>query len=211
MNRLRLIAAVVVAVGSARAADAAPEQKGAPVIKHVPLKAAKPGEPVLVRAVITDPDGVYEPAVYVRSAGASEFVRIKMHPAYGGYEAIIAAEQVSGTLEYFIEAFDEQGEGPARFGSPTEPLVLRTQVALPKVVRPKPTAPPPVDLTETKRAEDTDDDGVLNTWWFWTLVGVAVAGGVVATAVVLTGDDDSGPPQFVGVNVRGPDPTEGLP
>lgn len=40
---------------------------------------------------------------------------------------------------------------------------------------------------------EIDDGGVLEQWWFWTLVGVAVAGGTTA-AILLTQDGTSPPP-----------------
>ena len=54
-----------------------------------------------------------------------------------------------------------------------------------------------VDPTEVKPAV-AEDDSVVTKWWFWTIIGVGVAGiaGGTAAAVILTGDD--GPPPTTG-------------
>ncbi len=48
------------------------------------------------------------------------------------------------------------------------------------------------------RPEVEEDDSVVTKWWFWTIIGVGVAGvaGGTAAAVILTGDD--GPPPTTG-------------
>ena len=56
---------------------------------------------------------------------------------------------------------------------------------------PPPPAPEPQpELVVAPSAESSPDEGapVWGTWWFWTIVGVAVAGGAAA-AVVLTRDE----------------------
>lgn len=154
------------------------------------------------------------------------------------YEAMIPAEQVAGEVEYFIEAFDRLGNGPSRVGQPRAPLVIRTYSPLPpsdasvsvakapeaepppveKIVRPRPLPPlptptadpPPPDVSVAVPAlsDDGDDDGIVDQWWFWTLIGLAVAG--AATGVTFLVLDDSGPVDAVTVEVRAPDPTRGL-
>lgn len=46
---------------------------------------------------------------------------------------------------------------------------------------------------EVKETEVTDEPGITSKWWFWTLIGVAVAGGVTG-AVLATGGDTAPPP-----------------
>lgn len=40
------------------------------------------------------------------------------------FSATIKAKDLTGTLEYFIEVFDEWGNGPARYGSPEAPVLV---------------------------------------------------------------------------------------
>ncbi len=49
-------------------------------------------------------------------------------------------------------------------------------------------APAPQPLAAGAPLRDDESSSVVTSWWFWTAVGVAVAGGV-ATAVVLTSSD----------------------
>jgi hypothetical protein len=44
-----------------------------------------------------------------------------------------------------------------------------------------------------KKTGDDDEDGITKQWWFWTLIGVGVAGAATAIVLPLTlGGDDSG-------------------
>jgi|GEM_PF-2095386 len=51
-----------------------------------------------------------------------------------------------------------------------------------------------VEMLGGKTDDDIEEPGILEQWWFWTLVGVAVAGGT--TAAILLSDDGAGPPPF---------------
>jgi hypothetical protein len=56
----------------------------------------------------------------------------------------------------------------------------------------------PVGARDEQRAAAASRPPVWRRWWFWTAVGVAVVGGVVA-AVALTGDGEPGvPPTALG-------------
>jgi|GEM_PF-5742223 len=65
-------------------------------------------------------------------------------------------------FKYFIEAKDGRGEVVARLGKHAEPLV-ESVAAQKNISRPIP---------------------VYKRWWFWTIIGVAVAGGATAGLVV---------------------------
>ena len=94
-----------------------------PTILHDPVTTAPTGQPIRVRADITDPDGVFAPAVYVRAQGSDRYVSIPMKLEDGVYAAVVPAELVVQDLEYFVEAFDELGNGPSRRGTPEAPLL----------------------------------------------------------------------------------------
>ncbi|MFT7625322.1 MAG: hypothetical protein ACI9WU_004513 [Myxococcota bacterium] len=61
-------------------------------------------------------------------------------------------------------------------------LAVEMEKAAVIVAKPDPDFPPP-------EKEPGDTTPFYKTWWFWTTIGVAVAGGVTA-AVLLSGDDD---------------------
>lgn len=58
----------------------------------------------------------------------------------------------------------------------------------------------------TRQAPGRDDEGggVLTTWWFWTAVGVAVAGGVTAVLLANAGSGDPGFPvsERIGIGMK---------
>ncbi len=210
---LAVLAGVAIAT-SAFAADTTP-----PVITHVAVAHAPEGQAIPIRARIEDQGEIFAPSVYVRQVGTQDFDNIAMRKVLDAYEAIVPAEQVDKDLEYFIEAFDEMGNGPTREGSPDVPLLIKiydpadgppTAVAItpdiPRKVEP-PAAPPPKLVPTEEPAVEEDEGSFVGTWWFWTVVGLVAAG--AATGVVLaTGSDplvDS-----VTIEVVGPDPTAGL-
>ena len=182
-----------------------------PTILHEPVTTAPTGQPVRVRADITDPDGIFAPAVYVRAQGSDRYVSIPMKLEDGVYAAVVPAELVVQDLEYFVEAFDELGHGPSRRGAPEAPLLIRVSApSVPKVVvKPPPENAAAALVTPPPSVEQKDDHGgVLGSWWFWTVIGVVVAGSAAGAAYALTRDGDV---DAVSIDVRGPDPTRGLP
>ena len=109
-------------------------------IEHTPPGVCSKGEAVVIGARIVSRAGrkVFEPAVFVRAIGAKDFLRYAMQPggAVDTFVARLPGELTQRDLEYFIEAFDDDGKGPFRQGSPEAPLRLS---ALP----PPPPAPQP--------------------------------------------------------------------
>jgi hypothetical protein len=68
---------------------------------------------------------VIEPAAFVRLAGEKDFQRLAMQGLTGDtFSAELPASLADRDLEYFLEAFDEDGNGPFRKGSPERPLRL---------------------------------------------------------------------------------------
>lgn len=179
-----------------------------PRITHVRVSKAPLGKAITIRAKIEDESQVFAPSVLVRPKGKKEFDTLDMKRTKNGYEAVIPAEQVTGDLEYLIEAFDEHGNGPAREGSPEAPLLI---AAFDPATAPLPTiapADPKPDVVPKDEKQATKDDGggVHTKWWFWTLIGVAAAGG--ATAIYLATSPKSA--SEVELVVNGPDPAAGL-
>lgn len=65
--------------------------------------------------------------------------------------------------------------GPAHAALATEPIASE----------PAPTVPAATITPNATEARDTDSAGLLTKWWFWTAVGVVVAGATVGTLVAL--------------------------
>ena len=74
---------------------------------------------------------VFEPAAFVRPVGTSEFARLPMEPLpESRFRAVVPSALAAVGCEYFVEAFDLDGNGPFRKGTPERPLHL--------LVRPEP-------------------------------------------------------------------------
>lgn len=141
---LALLAAVVVtATGAKKPADRLP-----PVITHTPpgtcpAPVAGAAVPCVIEAVIIDESGVFDPTLLVRLHGTKAYDRVPMRAVAGKKDAFSAVVPpnlaVAGVVEYFVEAFDVQGNGPARVGDEAAPLLL----APAKVVTPPVDPPPP--------------------------------------------------------------------
>lgn len=206
MTRSLLVAALLAALASpAVAADTSP-----PRITHVPIERAPSGQALMVRCEIVDDSAIFAPSLLVRGKGTKEFDTLDLKKTTGNlYEAIIPAEQVTGNLEYVIEAFDEIGNGPARVGSPETPLVIEvvdpSQMPPPAPVVTTQAPGPAVDVTAPPPATAGSSGGLHTKWWFWTLIAGAAAGGAVAVFVATR----SSTPDFVDIEVLGPDPTQG--
>jgi hypothetical protein len=174
-----------------------------PVITHVKIVNAPINEPITVRARIEDESEVFAPSVYVRAVGSEQFDNIPMKKGEEGYEAIIPAEQVTQAIEYFIEAFDEHGNGPAREGTPDQPIKV---LVFDRDGAPPPPPPPPPGGRQPVVVE-TEGGGIATKWWFWTIIVGAVVIGA-GTAVVFA--TRGGTVDAVDIDIRGPDPTSAL-
>jgi hypothetical protein len=127
---------LALAVSAARADDTA-----APEITHTPLEKAEKGKPVHIRAKITD-ESKFFPQVFYRWDGAAfgkpvdmKKVTAKKAPK-DQYQATIPGK--GDSLEYYIEAYDEFGNGPARAGAPEAPFkVEMTEPAVTEAQPPK--------------------------------------------------------------------------
>ena len=134
----------------AQEAAAGPEDNEPPVLNHTPVTAAKKGKPLTVTAHATDPSGVFGPVLYLRKKGMTqaEYIPMRMTPsktgAPGDYAVEIPAALVSvDALEYYIEVWDNAGNGPVRAGAAESPLAIKVEEEKKPVVKP----PPPPTVT----------------------------------------------------------------
>ena len=144
----KLLATAVAATLASTAARAAGTQS--PVVAHTPVTSATPGGFVKVLARVTDNVKVF-PQVFFRYDTSGAFEKpLDMKPVKGEphmYGANIPAR--GAVVEYYVEAYDELGNGPGRAGAPEAPLQVRVGAeeprasATPPAAAPAPAAPPP--------------------------------------------------------------------
>src|SRR2546426_7979854 len=142
--------------------------KGAPpAITHAALTQALKGKSVEINARLVGDTGVQGAAVMFRHAGEKDYRALPMGNIGGDdYTATIPAVMTTSDLEYYVEAFDQYGNGPARSGAPNVPYALRVMDPSPAAVA----VPAPVSSGSRKRTLD-DDEGSQ------TIIGLGIDGG----------------------------------
>jgi hypothetical protein len=158
---------------AARADDTSP-----PVITHTPVSRGEKGKQTPVFAKVTDESKIF-PQVFFRFGPAS------------AYEKPIDMKQVKGqrnqwganlpappgnVIEYYIEAYDEFGNGPARAGDPDRPF--RIDFGPVEIVQ-APPLPPPSAVAVAPAAGQPG----RGRQWTWLVGGLGVGlltGGIVA-------------------------------
>ena len=135
-------------------AAAGPEDNDPPALTHTRVTTAKKNKALTITAHATDPSGVFGPVLYLRKKGlpSTEYIPMRMTPARtgvpGGYSLEIPAALAGvDALEYYLEAWDNAGNGPARAGSAESPLPIKLEEEKKIVVKQaEPTAPTTVTI-----------------------------------------------------------------
>jgi hypothetical protein len=110
------LAASLLAAGAARAADSSPPQ-----LNHTPVTKAAPG-PLKISARITDESKIF-PQIFMRAGNASAYEPpVDLKKVKGGKDTFEVTITARPGLEYYLECYDEYGNGPARSGSPDQPF-----------------------------------------------------------------------------------------
>jgi len=174
---------VLVARNVLAAADDTP-----PRIQHTPPTSAQAGQPLSIEATVEDESGVFEPMLYHRAKGAPTYSATQLVPAGGKKYVAAIVTPASPELEYFIEAFDNKGNGPSRPGMPEQPHRIRIGGGSAPIVASAPeeapveSAPPPaVDIVSDASGGLTMTEvggpmGARGPWSYVTLgVGAAAA------------------------------------
>lgn len=140
-------------------------------IAHRSPPRAERGSEVTLSATIDDPGGRVDRLVLAYRQGTDAvFNRLDTRLVDGEYVATIPGDDVAPPLvEYYFEALDAQGLPIAARGDVAAPL----RIAVP--------------------APGSEGVNVLEEWWFWTIIGAVVVGGVT-TGIVL-GTMPTGPEQ----------------
>ena len=101
-----------------------------PVLHHVAVATAMQGKDLRIAAVITDDkSGAYAPQVCFRNLFSADFECLQLQPAAARdeFEAVVPARAVREGFAYFLEVYDNAGNGPARAGSPAAPIAVSLQ------------------------------------------------------------------------------------
>jgi hypothetical protein len=139
-----------------------------PAITHAALTQALKGKPLELNARLVGESGVHGAAVMFRRSGEKDYKALPMGNIGGDdYTATIPASMTTSDLEYYVEAFDQYGNGPARSGAPNVPYAVRVTEPGPPPVAP----PSQASLGAHKRALDEDPEPRN------TIFGIGIDGG----------------------------------
>lgn len=109
----------------------------APVIGFQPCETFQKDRPFSVLARFADESALFEPKLVYHAAGDKVWKHVKFVPEGELWRAVIPKAELSGALEYFVEVFDENGNGPSRLGSPEAPLFARAVRRAPECPAPE--------------------------------------------------------------------------
>ena len=101
-----------------------------PTIAHTAIAKAMKNKPLVFTARMQDPSGIFQPVLYLRKRGTGDYIPIKMigsKVTQGDYAVEADAKLISVDLEYYIECYDNAGNGPARAGSPDNPFTIKLE------------------------------------------------------------------------------------
>ena len=113
-----MLALFLVALLAPQAGDTEP-----PFLDHDPITTGSRDGQLTFRVNIIDESKLFAPSLCWRPVKATKYSVIEL--ASDGsdlYTATLSSGQLSGDIEYYLEAYDEHGNGPARVGEPEKPL-----------------------------------------------------------------------------------------
>lgn len=163
-------------------------EAAAVALDPAPLKEIPEGQPFLLEAKLAGTashvDRVY---VHFRTEGAGAYTAKRLDRANGRLTTTVPgvtlADGSTRAFEYWLEARDAQGTPVAEVG--TEAAPLRAKIIPQRrdaVVDDKQPPPPPVETPVYKK------------WWFWGIIGLAVAGAGTAIYFGTQGGGGMPPP-----------------
>ena len=96
-----------------------------PAILALPAEPTPIGEPLVLRAQVTDPSGVREVRLLAKGEGDREYVAVPMVEMDKGlYAATLPpAPERGSSVSWLVEATDGLGNGPRRAGDPAAPFI----------------------------------------------------------------------------------------
>ena len=106
-----------------------------PAITHTTVTKAFRLQPVEINAKLIGDTGVSKAMVFFRHVGEHDFRELPMGNIGGDdYTATMPASVVTDDLEYYLEAYDQYGNGPGHSGGPNVPYQISVTVKPPEVI-----------------------------------------------------------------------------
>ena len=195
----------------------------APRIVHEACEAYEIDKPVELRAKFYDESPIFDPKVIWRmaSGGDWKYAEFKKDRATEVFVAKFKADY-RAPIEYFIEVFDENGNGPARLGTPEAPVkliaskrsvrciqipaaslgIIKTQAGS-AVVDPLGGVPGEVDAGW---CSGDDAPFYCSPWFLSTSIALVAAGAGVGGYYLFRDPGAVQPPAKVAVSITGPSP-----
>lgn len=171
----------------ARAREAQPQ----PVevrLGHRPPTLTRRESPSVEVSLASNADAVDEVRLVYRQGSEAGWSRVVMNRrpdgSYAARIPVVGPADQAVDVAYHVVATAPSGAELAHVGTEAEPLSLR----IPPEAAPAVTAStgPVIDPTAGGTSTDSGGTNVAEEWWFWTLIGVVVVGGVVTGVVVGT-------------------------
>ncbi|MHB8420370.1 MAG: hypothetical protein ACYDCL_20045 [Myxococcales bacterium] len=172
MNKIAAFVALLALPG----AGLARAQSAGPTIDHTPVTQATAGQPLTIAATIHSSSGVFQPVVLFRHPGEATWRKQELLAGTNGsYAMTLPGNAVDRDLEYYLEAYDDDGNGPGRAGSPDSPFHVAVVAGV---------AQPAPEAAVTALVETPSPGGWMPPAG-WTGVGVGGAAIVVGAALLV--------------------------
>lgn len=172
----------------ARAREAQPRPVEVRISHRTPTLTRRESPSIEV-SLASNADAVEEVRLVYRQGSEAGWSRVVMNRRPDGTYAaripVVGPSDQSVDVAYHVLATAPSGAELAHAGTEAEPLSLRIPPEVPTAVVATGTGPAP-DLTTSTGSTDSGGTNVAEEWWFWTLIGAVVVGGVVTGVVVGT-------------------------
>lgn len=187
------------------------------------------GRPYTISARFEDESQLFDPKVIYRTRAGGHWKHASFKKDGDEFHVVLLPREMRKQLEYFIEVFDEFGNGPARMGSPDAPIKLKAAKGaeaceqIPKNTEvvvmatgspePKPTpvtpVTPPVKLKEPQGECSNEVRPLYCEPWLWGGVGAVVLTGIGIGIyfIAFDGDPDKNVPGTIQLRAFGPNVT----
>lgn len=172
----------------ARAREAQPRPVEVRITHRTPTLARRESPSIEV-SLASNADAVDEVRLVYRQGSEAGWSRVVMNRRPDGTYAaripVVGPSDQAVDVAYHVVATAPSGAELAHAGTEAEPLSLRIPPEATTAVIATGTGPT-IDPTAGTGPTESGGTNVAEEWWFWTLIGVVVVGGVVTGVVVGT-------------------------
>jgi hypothetical protein len=171
----------------ARAREASPPRVQVRITHRAPTLTRRESPSIEVQ-LASGADAVDEVRLSYRQGAEAGWSRVVMNRRPDGTFAaripVVGAADQAVDVVYHVIATAPSGAELAHSGTEAEPLSLRIPAEAPRLEAAVETPAGPG--IPTQPTQPPSGGSVTDEWWFWTLIGVVVAGGIVTGVVVGT-------------------------